>query len=637
MSITFEVRAADPHAHLYEVTLLLAAPAPQGQRLAMAAWIPGSYLVRDFARHVVRLQAEAVGATPSAGVADAPAIGGNATGPTPSVGAADATGEGAGRGRAVPVRKVDKSTWECAPCEGALRVRWWVYAFDLSVRGAFLDQSRAYFNGACLFLAPVGQENAPMAVHLHRPPGLLGMGCYVATSLRAVAVDGNGFGEYAADDFDDLIDHPVEMGDLQREALDVAGVPHTLVLSGRQRADTRRLMADLADVCAQHHALFGTPADLDRYVFLVHASDQTGGGLEHRFSNSCIVARDMLPRPHTPADDARYARLLALLSHEYFHLWHVKRTQPKAFQPFNLAAEQYTRTLWVFEGITSYYDRLALLRARVIDEDAYLRMLGELITSVMRTPGRRVMSIAESSFDAWIKLYRRDENAHNALVSYYSAGSLVALALDLHLRRETADRCSLDDVMRALWARHGATGDGLPEGGFEALAQEVTGLDLTAFFEASVYGTQDPPLTETLACAGIALRWEENRLDPARRQWYVGKLGAGCRVVGEGVEVEYVTTGGAAHAAGLAAGDRLLAMDGIRLDAMNFVSRLDDAPAGGAGSLHAFRRDELVQFDIVFADPAPDVARLRVDADAPAECRARREAWWRPLSPVADA
>ncbi|MEO0973552.1 MAG: peptidase M61, partial [Pseudomonadota bacterium] len=403
---TYTLRIADPHAHLFEVELTLASPDAEGQALRLPAWIPGSYMVRDFARHVVRLECEVVAEDGST---------------TPH-----------------EVTKVDKSTWRCAPlAAGVLRARWWVYAFDLSVRGAWLDQSRAYFNGVCVFLAAVGREGEPCRVHLERPSGYAGLGHRVATSLRRVDVDNAGFGDYEAANYDDLIDHPVEMSDVEREVFDVAGVPHGLVLSGRQRCDVDRLTDDLGAICREYHRWLGTPTDLDRYEFLVHAADRMGGGLEHRFSNSCIVGRDSLPRRSMADDDARYAQLLALLSHEYFHLWNVKRTQPAAFQPFDLTAEQYTRTLWVFEGITSYYDKLTLARARVISPTRYLSLLGDVITGVMRTPGRRQMSVADSSFDAWIKLYKRDENAHNSLISYYSKGSLIALGLDLLIRRET--------------------------------------------------------------------------------------------------------------------------------------------------------------------------------------------------------
>ncbi len=598
---TYALRAADPHAHLFELTLELPTPAPEGQRLSLPAWIPGSYMVRDFARHVLRLEAQwqAAGGEPEA----------------------------------LSVRKIDKSTWQCATLaagvgNGVLRVRWWVYAYDLSVRGAWLDQSRAYFNGVCVFLAAEGREHEPLRVRLERPQAAQDRGHRVATSLRAVEVDSGGYGEYEAQDYADLIDHPVEISDIEREPFEVQGVPHALVLSGRQRCDVDRLVQDLSTVCRQHHALLGWPEDLDRYEFLVHAADTMGGGLEHRYSNSCIVARDMLPRRGMADDDPRYVRLLALLSHEYFHLWNVKRTQPAAFQPFDLRGEQYTRTLWVFEGITSYYDKLALLRAGVISPKRYLKLLAEVITGVMRTPGRQQMSVAESSFDAWIKLYKRDENAHNALISYYSKGSLVALGLDLYLRATTEGKCSLDDVMRALWQRHGATGEGIGEGTFEALAEEVSGLPLGDYFARTVHGTEDPPLADALAKVGVRLEWQVSEPDASRRAWHVGQLGAGCRLEGDVVVLDYVSHGGAAHEAGLSAGDRLLALDGIRLDAGNFRTRMRDSAAGMTASLHAFRRDELMQFLVTFAEPPADTARLSVAEDADSTASALRHGWW---------
>jgi predicted metalloprotease with PDZ domain len=367
--VRYTVRMADPHAHLFEVCIDIPAPAPEGACLRLPAWIPGSYMVRDFARHVISLQATSL-------PADLPA-------PAPETGDGHADEDSWSRhGTPVAVRKTDKSTWQCAPCAGPLRVRLEVYAFDLSVRGAWLDQSRGYFNGVCLFPAVRGCESAAAQVGLVRPEGQAGLGWQVATSMRAQDVDSGGFGTYTADDYQDLIDHPVEMSDVDVEPFEVAGVAHRLVLTGRQRYDVDRLTQDLQAVCREHHGMLPAPDDLDRYVFLVHVADRMGGGLEHRWSNSCIVARDMLPRAGMAADDRRYARLLALLSHEYFHLWHVKRTQPAAFQPFDLGAEQYTQTLWVFEGITSYYDTLALVRAGVISEATYLELLAERIGAV---------------------------------------------------------------------------------------------------------------------------------------------------------------------------------------------------------------------------------------------------------------
>ncbi|MEM9383767.1 MAG: PDZ domain-containing protein [Pseudomonadota bacterium] len=600
---TYTLRAADPHAHLFEVTLALPAPAAEGQRLQLPAWIPGSYMVRDFARHVVRLECEV---------------------------------QVAGQRRALAVQKVDKSTWACAPIAAGderviLIARYWVYAYDLSVRGAWLDQTRAYINGACVFLAAQGREREPLRVQFERPAPPHDRGHRVATSLRAVEVDSAGYGEYEARDYADLIDHPVEMSDVEREVFEVQGVPHGLVLSGRQRCDIDRLLHDLSAICHQHHALLGWPEDLDRYEFLVHAADAMGGGLEHRFSNSCIVARDMLPRRGMSSDDTRYVRLLALLSHEYFHLWNVKRTQPAAFQPFDLRAEQYTRTLWIFEGITSYYDKLVLLRARVISPARYLKLLAEVITGVVRTPGREQMSVADSSFDAWIKLYKRDENAHNSLISYYTKGSLIALGLDLHLRSETDGACSLDRVMQVLWKRHGATGEGIAEGAFEALAEEVSGLPLAEYFAATVYGTDDPPLEQLLAKVGICLAWRVAEKEGGQRAWHAGQLGAGCRLVGDGVVLDYVSRGGAAHAAGLSAGDRLLALDGTRLDAHNVRTRLGDGAPGTTASLHAFRRDELMQFHVTFDELPADTAHLSLMDDAPPVAGALRQRWWQGL------
>ncbi|HZP86811.1 MAG TPA: peptidase M61, partial [Burkholderiales bacterium] len=480
--VRYRIAPVDPHAHLFEVQCTVEHPHGSGQRFRLPTWVPGSYLVREFARHFVRVTAS-------------------------------------DRNGVVAITKQAKDLWRADPCTGALTVTAQVYAYDLSVRTAYLDATRGFFNGTAVFLCPEGFESARCEVELVPPTGEAFAHWRVATAMPSLSAPEHGFGLYTAENYDALIDHPVEMSAFTLARFEAGGARHEIAISGRHEADMSRLTVDLQRVCEWQCRLFDAEgkAPFQRYVFLVTALGEGYGGLEHRASTSLICKRDELPRRGMREVSDDYRTFLGLASHEYFHSWNVKRIKPAAFTPYDLAREGYTRLLWAFEGITSYYDDLALVRSGVITLDDYLELLGRTITNVLRTPGRSVQSIAESSFDAWIKFYRADENTPNAVVSYYAKGSLVALALDLLLRRE--GRASLDDVMRALWRRYGRTGVGVAEDGIERVAAEIVGHPLDEFFARYVYGTEDPPLDAWLADFGVKyeLRTAQNATDRGGR------------------------------------------------------------------------------------------------------------------------
>ena len=624
-TLEYRVQPFSPEAHVFAVELRVAPPPAGDLLLSLPAWIPGSYLIRNFARHLIRPQA------------------------------ADPEGD-------LPLEMRDKQTWCLAHRGLPLVIRWQVYAWDGSVRGAFLDDRRGYFNGPALFLGVRGLEGLPCRVEILPPQGPAYADWRLATSLRPLAAEPFGFGTYQADDYGDLIDHPVEMGTFSLIPFHVLGVPHWLALTGHHRADEVRLKADLSRICATQAALFGE-LPLDRYLFLAQVTADGYGGLEHRFSTSLLCAREELPAQGMGQATPGYQRFLGLCSHEYFHLWHVKRIRPRAFMEQGLEREVHTRLLWVFEGITSYYDDLALVRGGCIDEAAYLGLLAEAITRVLRTPGRLVQTLAESSFDAWTKFYQPDENSPNTLVSYYAKGALVALALDLTIRRDTAGECSLDDVMRALWERHGRTGVGLEERGFEALAMAVTGLDLGDFFHQALDTTDDLDLAPLLAELGIGLRLRAARQGkdfgglaptgvaaaadvaagesqsqlqspslgqvqpPPRTEAPAPSLGIRLRPEGTEPVIATVFTASPAQAAGLAPGDTLVALDGLRISRDNLDKLLLAAGEGAEVEIHAFRQDEL-QVRRARLAPAPlDTCELGLMADAPPRAQARRAAW----------
>jgi predicted metalloprotease with PDZ domain len=600
----YRIAIASAAAHLYDVDLHIGVGTESSRRLSLPAWIPGSYLVRDFARHILTIRAETGGAP-------------------------------------VPLRKLDKHTWELAPTTGPVDVHCEVYAFDLSVRAAYLDTIRAYFNGTSLLLRLHGAEDQPCTLELVRPAddNGVGAGWTVETTLRAVAVDGAGFGRYAARDYWDAIDHPVQWADHRAADFQVTGVPHRIAISGRvEHCDLDRLARDLRAVCEYQARLFGT-LPVERYLFLVTAVGDGYGGLEHADSCSLLCARDDLPQVGEAEVTEGYRKFLGLCSHEYFHLWNVKRIAPAGFSPPDLAREVHTSLLWAFEGITSYYDDLALVRSGRIPTQSYLELLARSISRLLRTPGRRRQSLAESSFDAWTKFYKADENAPNALVSYYLKGSLVAWGLDVELRRRSGDAVCLDDLMRALWSRYGAPGRGLEDGDIEALAAELGEADLADFFERYVRGTDELPLVDWCEALGLGLRLraaKDERDEGSAHPELPGEaaparpsLGVRTRRVAEGVALANVFAGGAAQGAGMSAGDLIVAVGGLRASADNLPQLLARVRPGDRVTVHAFRRDELLAFDVEPA-PAPadtcDLWPLPPSAATPAQL-ARRARW----------
>ena len=589
--IRYTVTPADPQAHLFAVACEVPQPDARGQAFRLPSWIRGSYLVRDFARHVVAVEA-------SAG------------------------------GKAVALERVDKRTLRCAPCQGPLILTCTVYAFDDSVRKAYLDTRRAFFNGSSLFYAVEGRTAEPVEVVVRPPARLEGARWRVATAMDPHEVDGDGFGTYRAASYEEALDHPFELGEFQRIDFDVDGIPHSYVLAGRCDVDGARLAQDTGRICHAQRELFGQEPALPRYLFLTRVVGAGYGGLEHRASSALICSRNDLPRPGMAGLPREYRAFLGLVSHEYFHLWNVKRITAERFAGSDLAAEAYTGDLWHYEGVTSYYDDLTLLRAGVIEAPAYLDLLAETATRLQRTPGRRVHSLADASFETWLKYYQPDENTPNATVSYYIKGALAALCLDLHLRLHSAT--TLDAVMRELWHRYGRADRPVPEGGLEQVAAELSGLALQRELDAWLRSTAELPLAELLAefAVDARLRAPLGDADPGGR--LSGKpVGAtlGLKLKPGETTIAHVLASGPAQRAGLSGGDVLVALDGLRVLPGQWPLRLAALRPGQAYTLHYFRADELLSAQVV-AEPLPlDTWTLTLAEGATPERLARRQAW----------
>jgi predicted metalloprotease with PDZ domain len=524
-SLHYRVEAADLHAHLFRVTLSINQPAVQ-QRVSLPVWIPGSYLVREFSKNLQRLAARQ-------------------------------------EGRAMAVQQLDKCNWqiECVP-SSPLVLSYEVYAFDHSVRTAWLDTQRGFFNGTSLCLKVHGQENSVHSLELVAGKAI---GHWeVATALAPHKVGKRGFGTYLAADYDELVDCPVEMGSFWSAEFKAGGVPHRLVVAGASEAfDSARLLGDVQKICETEIRFWH---DRKRpphrnYLFILNAVDDGYGGLEHRSSTALIASRRDLPRLGEPRTTDGYVTLLGLISHEYFHTWNVKHLRPAEFTHYDYSGENYTQLLWFFEGFTSYYDDLLLRRAGLIDDATYLKLLNKTINQVLQTPGREVQAVAQASFDAWVKYYRQDENTANATVSYYTKGALVALCFDLTLRTE--GQTTLDEVMRALWQR--CKGGPMTEADFAAVLKDLGGRAFAREIAAWVHGTRELPLEELLRPHGVVVLE-----DPAQLQQRLG-----LRVTEtSGIQIKTVLQGGAAEQAGLAANDEWL---GVEVGATGWrMVKLDD-------------------------------------------------------------
>jgi predicted metalloprotease with PDZ domain len=553
----------EPHTHLLHVEVEAdGVDAPV--TLAMPSWTPGSYLMREFPRNVQRFTAS------------------------------DAAGN------VVSWIKTDKNRWLVdPPADGRLRVAYEVYANEVSVRTSHVDSTHAAVNGASVFAYVEGREGDPVELTIDAPPGWR-----VATALRR---SGDG---YRAEDYDELVDAPLEIGTHAEIEWEVAGKTHRWAIWGRGNYDAARLAGDTSRIILAEQALFGSLPYPD-YTFILHLAPGGSGGLEHRDSTVLLADRWSFRGP-------AYERFLGLVAHEFFHLWNGKRIRPAALGPFDYTRENYTRDLWVVEGITSYYTDLVLRRAGLISGARYLERLAEAITRHQSLPGRAVQTLADSSWDAWIKFYRPDANTPNSAVSYYEKGMLVALLLDLRIRAETDNARSLDDVMRRLWADFEANGAGFEEGAVERIAAEVAGVELASFFDRALRGTDELPFHEILSSVGLLLRptHEIPPGDPARTEV---RTGLGFRTEGGRVTVATVSADSAGMRAGVNAGDELVALDGIRIAPETLAARLAERAHGDRVRLTLFRRDELLTLELEVEMTAPARLSLRPSSPTPAQ------------------
>ena len=568
----------DVNTHLLDITLTVGHPAAQ-QRVSLPVWIPGSYLVREFSKNLQHLSAQQ------------------------------------GR-KSVAIAQLDKCTWEITsdPLK-PLVLRYQIYAHDNSVRSAWLDAQRGFFNATSVCLRVEAQEEHTHTLEVLEPQKTTGW--QLVTGLTALKVNKRGFGTYSASGYDELADCPVEMGAFWSGRFMACGVPHRFVVAGALPGfDGTKLLADTQKICEEEirfwHGnasakgkLSDTPP-FKNYLFMLNAVGDGYGGLEHRNSTALICNRKDLPRLGDARISDGYTTLRGLISHEYFHTWNVKRLRPAEFTRYNYGQENYTQLLWFFEGFTSYYDDLLLRRAGLLDNAGYLKLLNKTINQVMQTPGTRVQSVAQASFDAWVKYYRQDENTPNATVSYYTKGALVALCFDLTLRLE--GHATLDHVMRALWVH--CKGGPTSEADFAAVLQTLGKRSFGAELKRWVHGTSELPLRELLTQHGAAVHD-----DPAQ---LAQRLGLRVNDT-HGIVIKAVLSGGAAEKAGFSAGDEWLGVELPKPQSGWRLQRLDDllAYTGRAKKVTALvsRDQRLIRLELTLPPPA-NTWRLSIKDDA---------------------
>jgi len=577
--ISYTLRFPAPQTHYVEVEARIPADGRSGIELMMAVWTPGSYLVREYARTV-----EGISAATEAG-------------------------------EPLPIEKTVKNRWRIETRRSSrVVVRYRVYSREMSVRTNFVDSGFALINGAATFVTLAGGERRPYEVRLELPP---------QWKVSASPLPHLPTGEehaYRADDFDALVDSPLYAGNARVYPFEVAGKPHLLVNEGEDAIwDGPRSAADAEKIVRAQVALWGV-APYPRYVFF-NLLTESGGGLEHK--NACtLMSSRWRARTHEG-----YLDWLGLVSHELFHAWNGKRLRPVELGPFDYEREVYTRSLWAVEGITSYYGDLILHRAGFSTPKEYLKGLSKAIESVQTTPGRLVQSLDESSFDAWIKFYRRDENTSNSGVSYYTKGEVVAFLLDARIRRATGGRRSLDDALHLAYQRFSGERGYRPEE-LRKVFEEVAGTGLGGWLERVVDSVEELDYAEALGWYGLRFGEEPEKKEAGEPQELpAGWLGLDAEVQGGRLTVTGVKRGTPAYEAGVNVGDEILAIGDDRVPPEGLEARLKFYRPGEKASLLVARRDRLTRLPFTFGKKPPARWKLEVLPDATDEQKARLAAW----------
>ena len=569
MKIEYKLRILEPHTHYVDVEMKIDKVEGDSIELVMPVWTPGSYLIREFPKNVDSFAAEA-------------------------------------SGKSLNQKKVAKHTWKIETNgESSLKVNYRVYCYELTVRTSFVDAGKAYLNGTSIFMYPKGQLKTPVTVEIegHADWGQL------ICSLKSNGTKWS----LKAPNYDVLVDSPILLGNPDVFEFTASGVPHRVAFDGRGNYDKEQIKKDFIKITEVETELFGENP-CDDFTYIILNTENSYGGLEHLNSTSLIF-----PRWSYKAPD-KYLKFVSLAAHEYFHLWNVKRIRPVELGPFDYTQENHTENLWVAEGFTSYYDEYLLRRADLIDESKYLQLLAEVFNYNDNTPGTRVQPLAEASFDAWIKYYRRNENSNNCCQSYYTGGAGIAAIFDLVIRHNSDGEKSLDDVLRYLYYEiykkedRGYTDAEVKEA-FEASLGEQTDW----FFEKYIYGCERPDFEKYLGYFGLNL--VDQNADIFRPS-----LGVKTKETNGRMMISEVRVGGSAYEAGLNVGDEIVAVDNYRV--MKSLEKTVSASKPGQMVNYLINRDgEIMTFEVMMKASTNKRYKLEKDANATDKMKRLYEQW----------
>jgi predicted metalloprotease with PDZ domain len=577
--IAFTVSFSEPQAHYADIQMEISGLSKDFIDVKMPVWAPGSYLVREFSKSVESVSAKN------------------------------------GKEESLQVQKTTKNTWRISSAKSAkVTLNYRVYAYEISVRTSFIDASRAFLSSSGIFVYPDGMINNPVTVTIKPYTGWT----TISTGMESVAGDANTF---YAPDFDILYDSPIEIGTQDVFEFNAAGVRHQVAMTGGGTYKKDSLKRDLAKIVEEETKVYGENPN-KRYVFLVQNYATGGGGLEHL--NSTVLGASRLGY----STDAGYKGFLGLASHEYFHLWNVKRLRPKALGPFNYDEENYTTNLWVAEGFTSYYGDLILERAGFTKPEKYLEGLLKTINAVENQPGGRIMPVSQSSFDAWVKYYRPNENSNNSSISYYDKGSLIGLLFDLEIIAATKGEKSLDDLMKAMYDEYYKKQKrGYTDAEFRAMAEKVAGKSFDKIYNDYINGTLPIDYNSYFEKAGLRLiNDNQGKNDP-----YLGIASAAKD--GKFV-ITNVSRNSAAWKSGLNTNDELIAIDDNRIttvDPLNSdINRIVSSKKPGETVRVLVSRDGLVKsIDVVLGVNPNMKYRFEVIKNASDDQYVVRKKWLR--------
>ena len=578
MTIQYHIKPVNLNSHLFEVSIHFDSEPSKDYTLTLPAWLPGSYMIRDFAKNIISLNAH--------GQTNAP----------------------------LSVAAIDKQTWKITAADKKTSIHYQVFAFDLSVRTAYLDTQRGFFNGSSTFLAIEELKHLPCSLEITPPEQIINW--RVATGLpRSNNTGKYQFGHYVADDYHHLIDCPVAIGDFDSFEFEVEGITHHMVFTSNHYGDRERMSRDVSKLCQHHINLFGE-APFKEYWFITHLLAEGFGGLEHKNSTILQAGRFDLPNPNKPDElTEQYQTFLGLCSHEYFHAWNVCRIKPKTFIPYKLDKESYTEQLWAYEGITSYYDDFSLFRAGIIDFDDYLAILSKTATRVFRGKGELKQSVIDSSFFTWTKFYQQGPDAVNNIVSYYTKGSLIALWLDLTIREKSHGKYSLDHLMKELWIHFGRPNIGTEQADYINICNILCGEDISEAFYALLNNADRVDLSTLLKNVGVSFAHSKfkyfNKLETIETTSYTPFIGAHYQSLPIGLKITQVIEQSPAANAGLAVNDILVAVDGMKATGTALQKLADFLPEDSQMACHYFRDDQLITSKLVFKDSPADAITLK--------------------------